>query len=44
MIETPGAYFQMAAIASSSKRLVGMSIGGKTSPPKQGWTQPRKRC
>jgi citrate lyase subunit beta/citryl-CoA lyase len=29
MIETPGAYFQMPAIASSSTRLVGMNIGGE---------------
>jgi citrate lyase subunit beta/citryl-CoA lyase len=29
MIETPGAYFQMPAIAASCRRLVGMSIGGE---------------
>ena len=29
MIETPGAYFQMPAIAASSRRLVGMNIGGE---------------
>ena len=29
MIETPGAYFQMPAIAASSTRLVGMNIGGE---------------
>ena len=44
MIETPGAFFQMPAIAQASPRLSAMNIGGEDFALETAWSRPRRRC